>query len=95
MPKAATNGVELEYELTGPEDGRPLLLVGGLGVQIISWTETFVAALADRGFRVTGSDLGAYPPMSDQLARLGIEVLKGFSPEHVRAEPPEIGRAHV
>ncbi|MDD9904793.1 MAG: alpha/beta hydrolase [Rhodospirillaceae bacterium] len=56
MPKAATNGVELEYELTGPEDGPPLLLVGGLGVQIISWTETFVAALADRGFRVIAYD---------------------------------------
>jgi pimeloyl-ACP methyl ester carboxylesterase len=56
MPKAATNGVELEYELTGPEDGPPLLLVGGLGVQIISWTENFVAALADRGFRVIAYD---------------------------------------
>ena len=56
MPKAATNGVELEYELTGPEDGPPLLLVGGLGVQIISWTEIFVAALADRGFRVIAYD---------------------------------------
>ena len=56
MPKAATNGVELEYELTGPEDGPPLLLVGGLGVQIISWTETFVGALAERGFRVIAYD---------------------------------------
>ena len=56
MPKAATNGVELEYELTGPEDGPPLLLVGGLGVQIISWTEIFVAALAARGFRVIAYD---------------------------------------
>lgn len=56
MPKAATNGVELEYELKGPEDGAPLLLVGGLGVQIISWTETFVDALADRGFRVVTYD---------------------------------------
>ena len=56
MPKAATNGVKLEYELTGPEDGPPLLLVGGLGVQIISWTEIFVAALAARGFRVIAYD---------------------------------------
>ena len=56
MPKAATNGVELEYECTGPEGGPPLLLVGGLGVQIISWTKTFVGALADRGFRVIAYD---------------------------------------
>ena len=56
MPKAATNGVELEYERTGPEDGPPLLLVGGLGVQIVSWTETFVKALANRGFCVIAYD---------------------------------------
>lgn len=56
MPKATTNGVKLEYELMGPENGPPLLLIGGLGVQIISWTESFVAALADRGFRVIAYD---------------------------------------
>jgi pimeloyl-ACP methyl ester carboxylesterase len=56
MPKAATNGVELEYECTGPEDGPPLLLVGGLGVQVISWTRTFLGALAERGFRVIAYD---------------------------------------
>ena len=56
MPKASTNGVELEYECTGPENGPPLLLVGGLGVQVISWTETFVATLANRGFRVIAYD---------------------------------------
>jgi UDP-N-acetylmuramate: L-alanyl-gamma-D-glutamyl-meso-diaminopimelate ligase len=46
--------------------------------------------LADRGFRVTGSDLGAYPPMSDQLARFGIEVLKDFSAEHVTGDRPDL-----
>ncbi|NKB59757.1 MAG: alpha/beta fold hydrolase [Alphaproteobacteria bacterium] len=56
MPKAATNGVELEYELKGPKNGAPLLLVGGLGVQIPSWTETFVDALVERGFRVIAYD---------------------------------------
>ena len=56
MPKASTNGVELEYECTGPENGPPLLLGGGLGVQVISWTETFVATLANRGFRVIAYD---------------------------------------
>lgn len=56
MPRAATNGVELEYELIGPETGKPLLLVGGLGVQIPSWTETFVDALVERGFRVIAYD---------------------------------------
>ena len=46
--------------------------------------------LADRGFRVTGSDLDTYPPMSEQLAAAGIEVWKGYLPDHVRSEPPDL-----
>ena len=46
--------------------------------------------LADRGFRVTGSDTDAYPPMSDQLRAAGIEVQKGFAPEHVLADRPDL-----
>ena len=46
--------------------------------------------LAERGFRVTGSDTDAYPPMSDQLRRAGIEVQKGWSPERVRGDEAEV-----
>jgi pimeloyl-ACP methyl ester carboxylesterase len=56
MSRAATNGVELEYETWGPEGGEPLLLVGGLGVQILSWTRTFVDSLVARGFCVIAYD---------------------------------------
>lgn len=41
----------------------------------------------ERGFRVTGSDQGAYPPMSDFLAGLGIEVMKGYNPSHLDSRP--------
>ncbi|MCZ2497832.1 UDP-N-acetylmuramate:L-alanyl-gamma-D-glutamyl-meso-diaminopimelate ligase [Xylophilus sp. Kf1] len=38
-----------------------------------------VAALArEAGHRVTGCDSGVYPPMSDQLRALGIELIEGF-----------------
>ena len=46
--------------------------------------------LADRGFRVTGSDTDAYPPMSDQLRAASIEVQKGFAPEHVLSDRPDL-----
>ena len=36
MPRAHANGVELEYETVGDPAGRPLLLVQGLGAQLIS-----------------------------------------------------------
>jgi len=40
-----------------------------------------VAALArEAGHRVTGCDANVYPPMSDQLRSLGIELIEGFSP---------------
>lgn len=38
-----------------------------------------VAAIArEAGYRVTGSDRSIYPPMSDQLASLGIELIEGY-----------------
>ncbi len=41
------------------------------------------ALLARRGYRVQGSDVHLYPPMSDLVAREGIAVLPGFRPENV------------
>jgi UDP-N-acetylmuramate: L-alanyl-gamma-D-glutamyl-meso-diaminopimelate ligase len=39
-----------------------------------------VAALArEAGHKVTGCDTGVYPPMSDQLRALGIELIEGYS----------------
>jgi pimeloyl-ACP methyl ester carboxylesterase len=56
MPRAQTNGVELEYEVVGDPAARPLLLVQGLGAQLISIDEGFCAELAARGFRVIRFD---------------------------------------
>jgi len=46
--------------------------------------------LAARGFRVTGSDTDAYPPMSDQLRRAGIEVKKGWDPSRLGKDSPDL-----
>ena len=47
-----------------------------------------VAALARAaGFRVTGCDEGVYPPMSDQLSALGIELLEGYGADQIRLAP--------
>ena len=47
-----------------------------------------LAALArEAGHRVTGCDAGVYPPMSDQLHDLGIEVMQGFGAEQVALAP--------
>ena len=47
-----------------------------------------IAALARAaGHRVTGSDQNVYPPMSDQLAALGIELIEGYDPEQLELKP--------
>ena len=47
-----------------------------------------VAALArEAGHRVTGCDTGVYPPMSDQLRSLGIELLEGYGAEQMGLKP--------
>lgn len=50
-----------------------------------------VAALAkSAGHRVTGSDQGVYPPMSDQLAALGIDVVEGYGVDQLDLAPDVI-----
>ncbi len=47
-----------------------------------------LAALArEAGHRVTGCDVGVYPPMSDQLCALGIELIDGFGADQLALQP--------
>jgi pimeloyl-ACP methyl ester carboxylesterase len=56
MPRAATNGIELEYDSFGRPSDRPLVLVMGLGAQMILWDEDFCGMLAERRFHVVRFD---------------------------------------
>jgi len=56
VPRARTNGIELEYEVFGAVGARPLVLIMGLGAQMILWDDEFCAALAARGHRVVRFD---------------------------------------
>ena len=53
---APCNGIEIAYQEVGDPDGDPLLLVMGLGTQMLAWREEFCELLADRGFRVVRFD---------------------------------------
>lgn len=47
-----------------------------------------IAALARAaGHRVTGSDRNVYPPMSTQLAALGVDVIEGYTPDQLALQP--------
>src|SRR5262245_46861709 len=47
-----------------------------------------IAAIAKAaGYRVTGCDANVYPPMSDQLRSLGIELTEGFDADQIKLRP--------
>jgi len=67
-------------------DARRIYLIGICGTAMAS-----LAGMLDaRGFQVAGSDEHVYPPMSTYLADLGIEILDGYTGEHLERFRPDV-----
>src|SRR6202161_1193224 len=64
-------------------DKKHIHLIGICGTAMAS----LAGMLQHRGFRVTGSDAAAYPPMSDFLASLAIPLSQPFAEENLRPQP--------
>jgi pimeloyl-ACP methyl ester carboxylesterase len=56
MPNIRANNIELYYEDNGPTDAPVILLVMGLGAQMIAWPDEFVQGLVGKGYRVIHYD---------------------------------------
>ena len=60
-------------------------------LHILGICGTFMGGLAalarEAGHRVTGCDAGVYPPMSDQLRALGIELIEGYGADQLALKP--------
>ena len=60
-------------------------------IHILGICGTFMGGLAalarEAGHRVTGCDAGVYPPMSDQLRALGIDLIEGFGDAQMGLKP--------
>jgi pimeloyl-ACP methyl ester carboxylesterase len=76
MPSVEANGITIEYEQEG--SGDPLLLIMGLGGQLIDWPRGFVDALLRQGFSVIrydnrdsglSTEFGAEPPTTATMAK--------------------------
>lgn len=52
--RTTVNGIEIEYEVFGT--GRPLLLIMGLGMQMVAWDEEFIELLVAEGHQVVRFD---------------------------------------
>ena len=60
-------------------------------LHIVGICGTFMGNLAllarELGYRVSGSDLNAYPPMSELLSKQNIEVATGYHPDNLKDRP--------
>jgi UDP-N-acetylmuramate: L-alanyl-gamma-D-glutamyl-meso-diaminopimelate ligase len=60
-------------------------------LHILGICGTFMGGLAalarQAGFKVTGCDANVYPPMSDQLRSLGIDLIEGYGADQIALKP--------
>ena len=60
-------------------------------IHILGICGTFMGGIAaiarEAGHTVTGCDANVYPPMSDQLRALGIDLIEGFDADQVKLNP--------
>jgi pimeloyl-ACP methyl ester carboxylesterase len=76
---ARANGIELCYEIFGDAGAEPMLLIMGLGAQMIHWDDDFCRQLAARGFRVIrfdNRDIGKSSKLSGGKRLGALEMLK-------------------
>jgi pimeloyl-ACP methyl ester carboxylesterase len=76
---ARANGIELCYEIFGEAGAEPMLLIMGLGAQMIHWDDDFCWQLAARGFRVIrfdNRDIGKSSKMTGGKRLTAVELLK-------------------
>lgn len=96
MPIASVNGIDLYHEDAGDPGAPVILLIMGLGRQIIAWPPEFIADLVARGFRVISFDnrdiglsthLHAAPVRNLAIAigaqLLGIRLKPAYSLDHM------------
>jgi pimeloyl-ACP methyl ester carboxylesterase len=76
---ARSNGIELCYDIFGAADAEPMVLIMGLGGQMIHWDDDFCRELASRGFRVIrfdNRDIGKSTKMTGGKRLSPLELLK-------------------
>lgn len=100
MPSVPANGIRIEYESFGDPHASAIVLIMGLGMQLLAWPEPMCEKLAAAGFRVVrfdNRDIGlsthfdALPLPRNLLwqlvkARIGLPVRSGYSLDDMAAD---------
>jgi pimeloyl-ACP methyl ester carboxylesterase len=85
MPKAHVNDIEIEYDTFGDSSSKPILLIMGLGGQMIAWLEELCNYVANQGFfviRFDNRDVG----LSTKFEEMGISNLTELIAAFTRGE---------
>lgn len=90
MDRVRANGIEIAYDTFGDAGGRVLVLIMGLGAQMISWDEEFCAELAAAGHYVVRFD-NRDAGLSTHLHEAGVPQLPAARGERVTAAPYLLG----
>jgi len=80
MAKIPVNGVEIYYEQYGDPTHPAVLLIAGLGAQIVSWSPDFLASFTDAGFFLTvfdNRDVGLSTWLTDAGTPDALAILSG------------------
>lgn len=56
MPRTTVNGINISWQMHGPESGPVICLVHGLGMPLTAWPDSFLGGLASAGYRVITMD---------------------------------------
>lgn len=54
--QSTTTGLNMAWEIAGPDDAETILMVAGLGCQLTMWNDDFCAPLLERGYRLVRFD---------------------------------------
>ena len=76
---ARANGIDICYEIFGDPKAQPMLLIMGLGAQMVLWDDDFCEQLAARSFRVIrfdNRDIGQSSKLSGGTRLSPLELLK-------------------
>ena len=79
--RLVANGIPIEVDDQGPANAEPLLLIMGLGMQLIGWPDELVQLLISRGFRVIRLD-NRDAGLSQSFDHLGVPNLAWAAMKH-------------
>ena len=89
MAQAQANGISIEYEISGPPDGPVLLMIHGVGAQLIRWSPALCERFEKAGFRTLrfdNRDVGLSTRMND----LGIPDIAAILAARREGREPEL-----